>query len=481
VRYSNEYGQEKCSRWSDITTTDLKDFFAILFIAGIQKRKDRTNSWWSDDPLLEFPIAKKIMSGRKFHSILRYLHVCDMKTQPSINSATYSPLYKVQELMDYLERRYKLAFEPGHALSLDESLVRAFGRIKFKVRIVTKAARYGIKIYVLADAKTSYVLNVLVYTGQYTYYNSVAVADNSEETKKTVKVCKELCRAYKGSHRVVYVDRFYTSLELVKELEMMNLYVTGTVMSNRIPVQLRIAKNSRQFKDMERGDHKFHVYEYKAHSGEYSKCGLICWKDKDIVYCLTNASNTEPSGHCFRRSQTGRICMNRPIAIQEYNNYMGGVDVADQRRLHCNSTIKGLHRWWLKLFFYLLDVGTSNALVIYNEAMGTSMTIAEFKKELANAWVGHKIRNIPEEPTLEHSLVRGEGRLKCVYCDLLSNMNRRTRYYCSNPACMLPLCHIDPDKDIRDCFALAHANEQIRCALVQRRDKMKQKANRKRK
>jgi hypothetical protein len=157
---------------------------------------------------------------------------------------------------------------------------------------------------------------------------------------------------------------------------------------------------------------------------------------------------------------------------------MGGVDLADQRRLHCNSTIKGLHRWWLKLFFYLLDVGTSNALVLYNEATGKSLNVAEFKRELVMALVGHKIMNIPEEPTLEHSLVRGEARLKCVYCDLLSNANSRTRYYCGNPDCMLPLCHIDSGKNIRDCFALAHANDQLRCILVQRRDKMKQKANR---
>jgi hypothetical protein len=49
---------------------------------------------------------------------------------------------------------------------------------------------------------------------------------------------------YKGSHRVVYVYRFYTSVELIKELEKMKLYMTGTVMSNRIPDRLRITKCS---------------------------------------------------------------------------------------------------------------------------------------------------------------------------------------------------------------------------------------------
>jgi hypothetical protein len=73
-----------------------------------------------------------------------------------------------------------MAFEAWHSLSLDESLIREFGRINFRVRIITKAARYSIKIYVSADAKKSFVLCGLVYKGQYTYNNT---ANNNEDTK----------------------------------------------------------------------------------------------------------------------------------------------------------------------------------------------------------------------------------------------------------------------------------------------------------
>jgi hypothetical protein len=187
VSYTNDYGNENYHRWVDIDVSDLKDFLAIIFIAGVQKRKDNTQHWWSNDPYFEFPLAKKIMSGKKFHMMLRYLHVCDLHHQPSIASPTYSPLYKVQEFMDYLTHRAKMAFEAGPSLSLDETLVRTFGRIKFKVRIISKAARYGIKIYVLADAETSYVLQVLVYTGQYTYFRT---SDDDEETKKPSRCVK---------------------------------------------------------------------------------------------------------------------------------------------------------------------------------------------------------------------------------------------------------------------------------------------------
>jgi hypothetical protein len=89
--------------------------------------------------------VKKIMSGRNFFNILRYLHCCPVANQDH-TADDYDPAYKIAEVRDYLEARYIRLFVPGQQLSLDETLIRAFGRIKFKVRIVTKAAWYGIKI-----------------------------------------------------------------------------------------------------------------------------------------------------------------------------------------------------------------------------------------------------------------------------------------------------------------------------------------------
>ena len=41
------------------------------------------------------------------------------------------------------------------------------------MRIVTKAARYGIKLYVVTDALMAYVHKVIVYTGKYTYKETI--------------------------------------------------------------------------------------------------------------------------------------------------------------------------------------------------------------------------------------------------------------------------------------------------------------------
>jgi hypothetical protein len=69
------------------------------------------------------------------------------------------------------------------------------------------------------------------------------------------------------------------------------------------------------------------------------EAGLVCWRDRNIVYCLSNDSNNHEFDECSRRGNSGIIQIPRPISISKYNKYMGGVDLSDMRRLHCNSTI----------------------------------------------------------------------------------------------------------------------------------------------
>ncbi|KAG7353960.1 transposase IS4 [Nitzschia inconspicua] len=216
------------------------------------------------------------------------------------------------------------------------SELRAFGRMKFKVRIISMAARYGIKLYVVAEADTAFVMGVLVYTGKYTY--SVT---RSESTKKTVQVVQQLCELLRGSHRTVYVDRFYSSVDLLKQLGDMHLYTTGTVLSNRIPRSMTIAKSSREFITLNHDDSVNHVLTNITTKGERKQAGLLTWKDRNIVYCITNDSPTAPMDECKRRGQGGTVTIKHPQVITKYNRHMGGVDLDDMRGLHCHSTIMG--------------------------------------------------------------------------------------------------------------------------------------------
>jgi hypothetical protein len=230
---------------------------------------------------------------------------------------------------------------------LDETLICAFGRIKFKVRIVTKAARYGIKIYVITDATTAIVLWVVIYTGKTTYY---ANSETQQDRLKTVQIVNCPVEPFVGSHRTIYVDRFYTSLNLLKSLAEKNLYITGTMLANRIPQGIRLAKNSTAFKQLKRVNALKCKVRFRTESVKASEAGLVCWHDWNMVYCLSNDRVSFQFDECSRRGLGGIIRIPRPISKANYNKYMGGVDLGNMRRLHCNSTKMGQNRWWLKFF-----------------------------------------------------------------------------------------------------------------------------------
>jgi hypothetical protein len=58
VRQTNEYGAIHAKNWSGICRKDLEAFIAILFISGIQKRKDKPSHWFSENKLLENQVVK---------------------------------------------------------------------------------------------------------------------------------------------------------------------------------------------------------------------------------------------------------------------------------------------------------------------------------------------------------------------------------------------------------------------------------------
>jgi hypothetical protein len=59
---------------------------------------------------------------------------------------------------------------------------------------------------------------------------------------------------------------------------------------------------------------------------------LVAWKDRNMVYYLTNDTSTVEMGECKRRGgQGGIITLKRPEVISKYNQYMGGVNVANMR------------------------------------------------------------------------------------------------------------------------------------------------------
>ena len=99
-----------------------------------------------------------------------------------------------------------------------------------------------------------------------------------------------------------------------------------------------------------------------------------------------------------------------------YNQYMNGVDLADQKKSTYMYNRKN-RRWYLRLFWHIVDVAITNAHIIYLETekhwdpQAICMNQLDFRTKLVDSLIGgFSSRKRAERP--------------CI--DTLTNTNRRT-------------------------------------------------------
>ena len=128
--------------------------------------------------------------------------------------------------------------------------------------------------------------------------------------------------------------------------------------------------------------------------------------------------------------------------------------------------------------FYLLEVGTSNTLVLFNltwRERQKSSTIVEFKSELIQAFLGTQLQGIPDS-VVEHAPLCTDGQFRCAHCALFLE-GRCTKIQCGAPGCDLPLCSIGSGLAGQDCFIICHSNPDLHKAVLIKYKSMKKNVN----
>lgn len=109
-------------------------------------------------------------------------------------------------------------------------------RCKHRQYIPSKLAKYGLKFWVLADAKTYYCYNSAFYGGK---SDRIGLSLGKH-------VISKLANCFKSSSRNVITDNYFTNIKLVKELKQRGITLVGIIKSNKIelPVGLFNHMNS---------------------------------------------------------------------------------------------------------------------------------------------------------------------------------------------------------------------------------------------
>ena len=227
-----------------------------------------------------------------------------------------------------------------------------------------KPVKRGYKIWCLCDSHNGYFWNFEVHTGA------------SKDGKKCEgglgsSVVRKLADPLVGDGYFIFCDNFFTSVALAKDLLATNTYLCGTTRSNR-----KMFPDSLKKKKLKRGESLSELVEFNA------EC--MVWQDKKSVFFINTVYNPTDHTEVKRRSKDGsQTILPCPTTVKNYNQFMGGVDVADAKR-KAYSCSRCSRKWWLRLFYFVIDVCVVNAHILHNETKHVAkLNQKRFRLELA--------------------------------------------------------------------------------------------------
>src|SRR5271156_1750671 len=97
------------------------------------------------------------MSRNRFQILLKFIHASNNAEYVPKGEIGYDPLFKVREFYDMFREQLLDTHSPGQKLSLDEGMIGWRGNISFRVYLPDKSKRFGIKLFLLTEAKSSIV------------------------------------------------------------------------------------------------------------------------------------------------------------------------------------------------------------------------------------------------------------------------------------------------------------------------------------
>ena len=305
-RYHLQNSKNTSSHAAPWVDTNIDEMYVFLTTTMLMThvKKHKIQEYWSTDQLIMTPVFSHIFSRDRYLALLRYIHFNNNE-----NYTAEDRLFKVKPIIDDLKAKFHLSLNPYQNLVIDESLMLWKGRLSFKQYIPSKRNRFGVKLYVLCDCRTGFILDFIPYTGSTTpiYYDKRLGASRS--------LVMKLMGKYLQKGHNLYVDNWYSSPALFEALHSMKTGACGTVRLNRIHLT--------NFQTMK-------LEQYQQVFRHTDILLALKWKDRRDVHMLStiHETNMVPTGKIDHITKNPRM---KPICIKEYNENMGAIDKSDMQ------------------------------------------------------------------------------------------------------------------------------------------------------
>jgi len=187
-----------------------------------------------------------------------------------------------------------------------------------------------------------------------------AIVDESSQDPKIDAIVKD-CTKHLRPGTTINLDNYYTSIATAVSLRKKQIYIRGTLRSNRKFIPKKILLTKTEARQCIRGYRKIAVAKNEG-------IVAVSWVDTKPVILLSTADGTEESQYgVLRKDKSSRNVIPAPLCVEKYNKSMGGVDKHDQLRssfsLHKRHTFM---RWYVQFYLCLFDIAATNARICYN-------------------------------------------------------------------------------------------------------------------
>jgi hypothetical protein len=254
---TNKYAQSKDAgktgrEWHETTTADIKIFLAILIYMGVHISPSDEDYWQTDEEPIHMP--RKFMGLKRFQQIKRFFHVADPNPEAAVQEAMKLNLkpsqiwwYKLEPFASQVRRACLQYWEPSSAVSIDETMIRGFGRSYHTFKMPNKPIKQGYKLFAIADQ--GYIL----YWIWASRHKSLVEIKKQDDLTMTGSMVLQLVQEGLPPHRnnyTVYLDNYFTTIPLFNRLRQLGIGACGTTRPNAskklFPKALRLLKDSKK-------------------------------------------------------------------------------------------------------------------------------------------------------------------------------------------------------------------------------------------
>lgn len=140
--------ENKQREWDDMLAHELRVFIGAIIYMGVHVEPQIEDYWQTDlkkGPLHTIPTH---ISLRRFEQIKRYLHISCPEEDVRLGRnqpANTTWWYKLEPLSSHLQASFQGYYSPSSNVSIDELMVRCFGRSSHTYKMPNKPIKQGYK------------------------------------------------------------------------------------------------------------------------------------------------------------------------------------------------------------------------------------------------------------------------------------------------------------------------------------------------